>query len=216
MIRKSISGLILLLVSVNILCQDNNTENILNQFSDKFKKSSTITTKFTLYNIDQQDEVSDNFEGEIFIKDNLFKLKFPGNVIISDGKVIWQYVEDLNEVTISEKEEDDESILSNPKKMFTVYKDEFKFKSHNEVTIDGKSAYEIDLFPKELDENSFSRIRLHIEKEGLALIDIKYFSKDANNIFIKINELDLDKPYDDSFFTFNPKEYKDIEVNDMR
>ena len=213
--KKYLSVVIMCLLSANLLPQEVDVESILKQLSNKIKDHNTIQTNFIFSNLDHEDKVVDSFEGEMLIKDQKYKLTFTGNEIISDGKFIWQYIEEINEVTISEKEED-ESLLSNPRKIFTIYEYEFKYKFNKEVTLNNDVYYEIDLFPIKLDESNFSRIRLLINKTDVELYSIKYFGKDGNKFSIIIDDFITGINLDDSIFVFDEKKYPEIEINDMR
>src|SRR3989304_2588139 len=173
---KTLISVTLLFVSLSFFGQENqDVEKILKDFSEKTTKFSTIQAKFIFHHSTGAEGELDSFEGEIFIKDNKFKLIFPGNEIYSDGNTLWQYMADLNEVTITEKDKEDDSFLSNPKNIFTVYKDEFKYKFNKEYAENGKQLYEIDLFPQKLEESNYSRIRIKIVKTDLQLYSIEYF-----------------------------------------
>ncbi len=213
--KKNIVLLVYSLISIGLYSQSTEVENILKEFSNKIKNQKTIYTKFIFSNLNQNNEVLDSFEGEMYLKKDKFKLLFPGNEIISDGKILWQYMEEVSEVTISEKE-DDEGILSNPKKIFTIYEYEFKYKLNQEITINNTVNYEIDLFPIKIDESNYSRIRLLIGKSDMVLSSIKYFSKDGNIYTIIINDFKTDLTLDDSIFEFDAKNYPGVEINDMR
>ncbi len=214
---KIFNSIIFILLPFNIFCQiDKKADNILSQFSEKTKKYNTITAKFTFRQFTHDEGEVDNFKGEIYIKDNQYKLTFPGNEIYTDGRTLWQYMIDLNEVTITIKEKDDDSFLNNPKKIFSIYKEEFKYKFNREFSEDGIQLYEIDLFPKKIDESTYSRLRLIINKNNLQLKSIEYFGKDANKFLIEIDNFLINEPLKDTFFKFMPENYPGIEISDMR
>jgi len=48
------------------------------------------------------------------------------------------------------------------------------------------------------------------------LIDAEYKRKDGITAFLYVNEYNLKKIPDPSAFVFNPKNYRDVEVIDMR
>lgn len=215
--KKTILAILICLISFSVFSQsDPQAENIINQFSAKVKKCSTIKVKFvytqTGPNVTDQAPMS----GEIYMKDDKFKMIFPGNEIYSDGQTIWQYMKELQEVTITNKDKNDESVITNPKRIFNIYKEEFKFKLNKEYQDGSKTLYEIDLFPKNLDKSSYSRIRLHIDKENLNLCEVKYFGKDGNNVQIEISEFISNQTMNDNIFVFDSSKYPNVEVNDMR
>ena len=118
------AGLIILL-SANTFAQiDEKADEILSKFSNKTKKLKTLDAKFTFIQTSLDEGEINSFEGEIYIKDDMFKLVFPGNEIYSMDNTLWQYMMELNEVTITEKDKEDDSFLNDPKKIFSIYKEE--------------------------------------------------------------------------------------------
>jgi outer membrane lipoprotein carrier protein len=215
--KKVILSILICFSAFSVFSQTNpEAENIINQFSAKIKKYSTIKVKFVFTqtgpNVTDQSPMS----GEIYMKGDKFKMIFPGNEIYCDGQTLWQYMKELQEVTITNKDKNDESIITNPKRIFTIYKDEFKFKLNKEYQDGDKTLYEIDLFPKNLDKSNYSRIRLHIEKENLTLHEVKYFGKDGTNIQIEINEFISNQTMNDTIFIFDTSKFPNVEINDMR
>jgi outer membrane lipoprotein-sorting protein len=196
--------------------KNNKADEILNKFSNKIKKHKSLKAKFNLTQIGMSGKVENSYTGEILLKGDKFKMTFPGNEICSDGKTIWQYMKELQEVTITNKEKDDESILTNPKRIFIIYKNEFKIHLNQEYKDKDKVYSEIDLFPKKLDKSNFSRIRLKIDKNNLELASVQYFSKDATKMIIDITEFKSDIQINDNEFVFDSSKHKDVEINDLR
>ncbi len=180
------------------------------------KNLDAIYAEFNFKQTNYQGETSGEFDGILYLEDNKYKLKMPGTVIYSNGKTLWQYLVDLNEVTITNAREDDNSVLSDPGQIFTGYEKNFKYKFKEEYLKNGHTVHVVDLFPKDLDNSEYSRIRLDIQKDGLRLEAAKYFGK--NGIQYHINILDF-KAMDNmkkGFFKFDKSEHPGVEINDMR
>ncbi len=104
--------------------------------------------------------------GTLVLQQDKFRLSVGESEIVCDGKTMWNHMESVNEVYISDPEEnnaDDEFFLSNPSDLFTFYQEDFKYRLTRELSFEGKEYYEIDLFPNDLNK-SYHTIKLLISK----------------------------------------------------
>jgi hypothetical protein len=60
------------------------------------------------------------------------------------------------------------------------------------------------------------RIRLAIGKTLNDLVSAEYKRKDGITVTLRVSDYSLKKVPDAAFFTFNPKNYKGVEIIDMR
>ena len=110
----------------NSFSQENDKKaiEILNQMSDLYKSMNSFSSKFQYSMINLDENIEDSFEGKIIIKDEKYFLKIEGQEIINDGKTVWTYIPELNEVNISTFEPDDQEISLN--NVFDLYKNGFE------------------------------------------------------------------------------------------
>jgi len=184
--------------------------SILDKFSTRALDAPSVTMKFSMLVEDAVEETETSSEGEIIIKGNSYKLSVPDNIVWFDGEAIYTLVPDVEEVTITEPNEDDEAFLSQPSLLFTMYKDDYKIRLIEEKS----NATIIDLYPEDL-TIEFSRVRLTISKD-YTLRAAEYKRKDGITITLNISEYSLKKNYKDTFFQFDSKKYKNADVIDMR
>ncbi|MBN2166817.1 MAG: outer membrane lipoprotein carrier protein LolA [Marinilabiliaceae bacterium] len=213
--KKTITLLSVLVFSLFTLAQESEkAKKILDEVSVKTKSYKTIKANFsfTLENI--QEEIAETHNGSIKIKGNKYTVDLMDTKTYFDGKALYTYLIDAEEVNISEPGENDEGGL-NPAKIFSMYESGFKFRFIGEKVESGKTLYEIDLYPENHDK-PFSRIKLLINKSDLTLNYMKQVGKDGNNYIIKVNKFETNQPYNDSEFTFNKQEHPNVEVIDMR
>ncbi len=195
--------------------QEQKAKDILDKVSAKTKSYKTFKAEFTSTLENLQEDIKETYKGTIFIKGAQYKLLFMGAEIFSDGNTIWTYLTEEEEVNINEPNKEDESFLSNPTKIFTIYEKDFKYKFVNEKFQKGRALYEIDLFPIKRDK-AYSRIKLKIDKTKMQIFSIKYYGKDGNHYTIEILKFTPDIEMNDKMFIFNEKEHPDVEVIDMR
>lgn len=184
---------------------------ILNAMSEKYQKLPAFEANFT-YNIENPEEgIDEGFEGIIAVKGDKYKLNMGGQEIINDGTTVWTYLEDDNEVTISDYDDSEAEItLSN---IFTIYKSGYKYlflEERNNGTVDV-----VDLVPEDL-EKSFFKIRMEIAKANKELLSFKVFDKSGNRYFYKINKFKSDNSITDKNFIFDINAHEGVEVIDFR
>ena len=197
-----------LVIHLNIMSQDTRDAlEVLNQMSDKYKKMNGFTSSFTYSMNNLSENITDSFEGTISVKDEKYILFIEGQKIINDSKTVWTYLEDLNEVTISEFDPTEQEISLN--NIFEIYKEGFTHKNIGEKD----DLLNIEIYP-DSDEKSYFKILFKINKSNL-LESFTVFDK-SNTLFIYTINNFLEEDLDLSLFTFIEKNYPGIEVIDFR
>jgi outer membrane lipoprotein-sorting protein len=206
---------ILLIVMQAGAQQDPKAKAILDALSNKTKSYSTIRAQFSIALENMKENVKEEFAGSILMKGEKYRLSAMGSETYFDGKKIWTYLEEVSEVYISDPEVDENSILSNPSKLFTIYQEDFKYRYIADVTQGGKQLAEIDLYPEDL-KQQFSRIKLFVDKTKLQIESAMVFGKDGNTYIFTVKTFQTNVVVKDADFTFNPDAHKGVEIIDMR
>jgi outer membrane lipoprotein carrier protein len=207
---------ILSLISFQLAAQqDPAARDILDRVAAKTKEYQTIQADFTLIVTDHKEEFKNTSNGSIIAKGDKYKVITAGTTVYFDGKTMWTYVQDDNEVTITEPDSQDDDFLSNPAKVFDWYNRDFKYQYRGETTVENVVMHEIDLFPKNLDQ-PYSRIKVFIEKNTENLSIISSIGKDGIDYSIFLKNFVTGKSFADEVFTFDPSKNKKLTVVDMR
>lgn len=215
MIKKIITLSLISFFSIAIIAQESEkAKEILDKVSVKTKSYTSIKADFSFTLENLQESISETHEGSIIIKGNKYVVDLMDTRSYFDGKTLYTHMIDAEEVNVSEPDEEDEAAL-NPAKIFSLYENGFKFQFLGERIDDGKTLYEIDLFPDTSDK-PFSRIKLLIDKNSLVLKSMKQVGKDGNSYIIKVKTMETNKPYNDTEFTFNTAANPDVDIIDMR
>lgn len=195
--------------------EDPEAKKILDKLSEKTKSHKVIKSDFEVIFKSTKDNMQNTSKGTITMKGEMYRLNFMDSEAFFDGKTLWNYIPEVNEVNISEPELNDDDLLNNPKHLFTVYENDYKYQLIKTMT-DGNINYAlVDLYPNNLDEE-YSRIRLQINTNEYFLSSATIFGKDGSNYSIKISNYKTNLELDDSYFIFDKNKYKDIEVVDLR
>lgn len=211
-----LSLLTAVLMSGTVLCQqDPEAKKILDIVSAKTKKYKTIQADFKLSVINRPENKTSDSEGKIKIKGDKYQMNMLGSTVYFDGKTMWNYNPDVEEVTITEPSQNDSDFMDNPAKIFTWYNRDFKYQYIRKFEKDGKSYHEIYLFPKNLDQ-PYIRFDLIVDASTDQIASITAVGKEGMDYKIELSNIVTDSPLDDSLFKFDQSKHKKTEVIDMR
>jgi len=210
--RKQTVILLLSLLTLTLSAQkDPEALQVLSDFSRKATTAPSVTIDFKLITSDSQAGDVTSMSGSAIISGDKYKLELDDYNIWTDGSIVWNYLPDANEVTITETDPDDDSFITKPSLLFTLYEEGYKIRLVEQTT----NEWVIDLYPEDI-ASDLIRIRLKIGKAQYDLNGAEYKTKDGITMTLIADKYDLTfKPAAD-FFTFNPTEHKGIDVIDMR
>jgi outer membrane lipoprotein-sorting protein len=196
--------------------KEEKAREILEQVTAKTKSYSSIKIKFKYIMDNRAEDMKDTTKGTVYLKGDKFKLFFQGNEVFSDGATMWTHQVDAGEITINDMDTEDDDAL-NPANILTMYEKGFKYRFMGEIKVGGKSYYQIDLYPENPEEKSYSIIKLKIDKVNSHLSSVKMVGKDGVDYIIDLIQFKPNVKVVDSMFSFDPAKYpKNIEINDMR
>lgn len=210
--RKQTVILLLSLITLTLSAQkDPEALKILSEFSRKATEAPSVTIDFKLITNDSKAGDVTTMSGSAIISGDKYKLVLDDYNIWTDGSNVWNYLPDANEVTITETDPDDDSFITRPSLLFTIYEEGYKIRLVEQTA----SEWVIDLYPEDI-ASDLIRIRLKIGKTLYDLIGTEYKTKDGVTMTLSVDKYDLTfKPAGD-FFTFKPADYKDVDIIDMR
>jgi len=200
--------------SLNAQQSDEKALKILDKVSQNMKTYKTIYAEFGFELKNSQENVDDKRGGKVWVKGDKYKVDMGNVQTYFDGKNVWTYIKESNEVNITTPDEDDDEAI-NPAKIFDIYKEGYKVRFIQDRFEDTRPLYVIDLYPTDKSK-SFSRIRLKIDKSKNEIYEFDKFDKDGNIYIIKLFRLYKNKPLSDSMFIFDKKKHPGVEVIDLR
>jgi outer membrane lipoprotein-sorting protein len=196
--------------------QDPEARKILDQFSEKTKSYSAYKFDFSVNTENLQTHEKSSKKGSILIKGEKYFMTFNETDIYFNGKNIWNYLKESNEVNITKpsksKQKED---IENPSKLFNIYVSDYKFRYLGDKEDQGRECYEVDLYPFDIDK-SYSIIRLHIDKISLELVSAMIFQKSGIHINIVVEKFLANCQTSDSDFVFDIRKHPGVEVIDLR
>jgi len=204
--------LILTLLALNGFSQkDPEAVSVLSEFSRKTTSAPSVIIEFDILAYDAMEDEETTMKGTAVICGDSYRVTLPDNILWADGKTVWNYMPEVKEVTVTEPDPSDESFMSKPSLLFSMYEKGYKVR----LLEQNEKEWIIDLYPEAIDGN-LVRIRLKIGKILYDLRSAEYRTKDGMNITITVSKYSLTFRPETGYFTFNPANYKGVEVIDMR
>ncbi len=196
--------------------QDPKAKGILDDLSKTTKGYKTISADyvFTIFNKEKKQVEKQN--GKVQVKGQKFKLEIPGNIIVCDGKNIWNHNKDAAELTIKNFDANNDDQL-NPSKIFTLYETGYKYKFDKEEKLGTISCSVIDLYPSvKPEKKKFHTIKLYIDKTKKQVVQLKMIMKDGGSQLYEIKTFKPNLDLNDAMFSFDTKGFKPDQIIDER
>lgn len=192
---------------------DTKATEILNKTKAWFNSQKALQADFT-YSIEHKAKnISQQKSGKILISGNKFCLHIMGMEIYCDGKVVWNYSPDSKELSINEYNASSDENM-NPLSIIENYEKSYRAKYIKEENIGGKAREIIDLTP--IKSASFHKMRLYLNKADKQLYKTEVYDKNGSVYAYTIKKFTHNPKINAQSFTFDPKKYPEIEINDMR
>jgi outer membrane lipoprotein carrier protein len=206
----------LLMIALMVACtvagfaqNDKKAAAILDEVSTKTKAYKTIKIDFTYAMDNEKEKIHDKFKGTLISKGDKYKLTAAGQDVISDGKTVWTFLKDANEVQINNVGADDDSFT--PTKLLSGYNQDYKSKFIEEKGNDQV----IELYPLKKGK-SFTKVRLTIDKTKKQITRFVIYDRNGSTFSYIVDKFITDQAIADNSFVFNKAEHPGVEINDMR
>ena len=203
------SFLILFLVS-NLFGQDTKSQAILDKLSLKMKSYKTFYIEFSALIKNTTSGQNDNEFGKGWVKGDKYFANYNDNTIISNGVTTWSIVKEDKSVYEADSDDSEESL--NPKKLMTIWENDFKNKYTKEGKLNNELVHVINLTPKQLDKSDYSSIVLYISKSKNELKKVIMKLKDNTTMTFSLTKLTVNLAIDDTKFIFDKKKYPGFSV----
>lgn len=204
---------IALIFSVShLIAQDATATRILNNVSRTYQTYKTIKAGFsiTINNTQTKSKIKQN--GILYLKGKKFKITLSDQEIYCDGKLMWTYFKEENEVQITKYDPNAQDI--NPSEIFTIYEKGFNYKYAGEKIVGGKTVQKIELTPQDKSKPYF-KVKLDIDKASYKINNMSVLSKNGINSDYVITSFSSNLTMNDTFFKFDEKSKPGVVVIDL-
>jgi len=183
---------------------------ILNKVSKLYKSYSGIKSTFTITTTSAQGK-STSSSGTVWIKGTKYKLDYAGQEIYCNGKYIWTFNKEDNEVTKENYKVKDNAIT--PNEIFTIYNRDFKNAYEGPTVRDGKNYEVIKMVSKK--KVNYSYINLEIDKSTSKIQRMTQRYKNGTEIIYSIGQFTANTALADNFFDWNAASHPGVSEVDL-
>jgi chaperone LolA len=204
---KNIIACLFLLFVTQAVTAQNNAEALIRVLVNQVKSHQNMEMKFSYQISPDEKTLIDALKGKAWLQGEAYKIELPEQQTISDGKTIWSYLVDDEEVLVSNATEGTDNT---PLKLLTSLDKNYAATLTN---IDAQGNAVIELAnPK----GQYKRITLKINAKKTELKNVDIYMEDGSKVMITIEEMKFDQQLDDKFFSFDAKKHPNVDVIDMR
>lgn len=204
--KNTIACLLLLFVAQVVNAQ-NNADALIRILVDQVKSHKNVEMAFSYQISPDGKNYSDTQEGHAWLQGEAYKIEMTEQQSISDGKTIWTYLVDDEEVMVSDATEGEDNT---PLKLLTSLDKNYVATLTN---IDAQGNATIELAnPK----GQYKRVTLKMNTTKAVLKSADVYLEDGTKVVVTVKEMKYDQELDDKFFTFDTKKHPKVDVIDMR
>jgi outer membrane lipoprotein-sorting protein len=193
----------ILLVSVaNLASAQTNANETVKRIVKSFRDKKNVELSFNYQYVVDASNQSDVQQGTAYLQGEAYKIILKEQQTISDGKTIWSYLVDDEEVMVSNATDGSDNT---PLKLLTTLDKDYKANFTDKSTI-------ILTNP----EGQYKVVSLSIDPKNNTLIGMEIHADDGSKMVVAITELKFDQDLKPNFFTFDEKAYPNVDIIDMR
>ena len=204
---------LLLLNPLTTEAQKTKAETILDKVAEKTNSYNTVKIIFSYSMDNEEQDIHESYRGEIISKGDRFRLKVAGQEIINNGKKVWTYIPDAQEVQLNNVTEDNTRF--NPTQLIENYSENFETEFIKNTTENNRKLAAIKLTPKNEDE-TFEKAHLVVDRARNEIYKLIIFGEMGNKFTYTIEELLPNISIAEGAFKFDKEKHPDVDVIDMR
>ena len=204
---KNIIACIAFLFAAQAVSAQNNAETFIRLLVNQLKSHKNVEMVFNYQISPDGKTLTESEKGHAWLQGEAYKVEMADQQTISDGKTIWLYLIDEEEVMISNATDGTDNT---PLKLLTSLDENYVATLTN---IDQQGIATIELANP---NGQYKRVTLKINTKKAELKSADIYFEDGNKIIVNVEEMKYDQKLGDKFFTFDEKAHPNVEVIDMR
>ena len=207
--------LLLTVFGINIIQGQNDlrAEKLLNNVSEKIDSSETFKINFTYTLENLIENINQDSDGSIVIKDDNYLLEFMGIKQLCDSKKVYSIVPENEEIIISNIDEDESETIK-PSKLLKFYREGYLILWDKKELILEKEVQFVKLIP--INSNSdIDYLQLGIDISNNDIVKLIEIGKNKTKTILTVNTLQYDIEIDLNFFVFSEEDYPDYYIENL-
>ena len=210
--RKPIIVILSLTMTTGYSQKDQKATDFLDQVSARTKSYNSIKVDFSYKMENSKAKIKEEKFGTLLLSGDKYQMQASGQTVICDGKTIWTFMPETNEVQVNSLDAKDEALT--PSKLLSNYNTNFKSKLISDKSNTDPNCTVVELIPNS--PKNYTRAVLAVDKTRLQIKYFMIYDKNGNIFTYTITRFQTNVQINPGDFTFDPKKYPGIEVIDMR
>ena len=204
--KRNIIACIAFLFAAQAVSAQNNAETLVRLMVNQMKSHKNVEMTYH-YQLSTEGQTSEAQEGKAWLQGEAYKIEMADQHIISDGKTIWTYLIDDEEVMVSNASEGTDNT---PLKLLTTVDESY---AASLVGMDAQGVATIELAnPK----GQYRRVTLKANVNKAEIKNLDVYMEDGSKLLVTVDKMKFDQELDEKFFTFDAKKHPNVDVIDMR
>ena len=204
---KNIIACIALVFAAQAVSAQNNAEKIIRVMVEQMRGHKNVEMAFNYQISPDGKTLGESEKGHAWLQGEAYKIEMTDQQTISDGKTIWSYLIDDEEVMVSNASEGTDNT---PLKLLTSLDESYV------ATLAGIDAKGIATIELANPNGQYKRVTMKVDTKKTELKSADIYMEDGNKFIIKVEEMKYDQKLDDKFFTFDEAKHPEVDVIDMR
>jgi outer membrane lipoprotein carrier protein len=193
---------------------DPKAKALLDKVKKQYEGYNSLETNFTLTLKMAEQTKEDVQKGKMIQEKDKFRIEMGKQLVISDGKIVWQKVD--NNVQIKNATDKSSSEVLSIKDLMATYDKKFIWGIVGETT-EGWSKKAMTLVGKPIDRrNEYTKIQITIDQKTNQVISMTAFGKDQSRYKLSMEAPVTNKQYAATLFTFDKSKYPNVKIVDLR
>jgi outer membrane lipoprotein carrier protein len=193
--------------------QEQRAAELLKKTSEKIKSFTTLEVEFSYVMDNPQFNVKETMSGKLVSKGDKYRMTVGDNIFISDGKTVWNYIDELEEIHINYVENTEGGLT--PTALLADFSTQYKSRFVKQENYKGKSVNIIDLVPNT--PQSFHKYRIALDAADNMLVYTIAYDRHGGTYTYNLDKIRTNINISDDKFRFNKSEFPaDAEVIDLR
>lgn len=204
---KNIIACLFLLFATQALTAQNNAEALIRLLVNQVKSHENVEMAFSYQISPDGKNLGDSEKGHAWLQGEAYKIEMADQQTISDGKTIWSYLIEDEEVMVSNATDGTDNT---PLKLLTSLDESYV------ATLTGIDAQGLATIELANPKGQYKRVTLKINTKKVELKNADIYMEDGSKLVVNVEEMKFDQKLDDKFFTFDTKKHPKVDVIDMR
>ena len=204
---KNIIACLVLLFATQVVTAQNNAETLVRLMVDQVKSHKNVEMVFNYQISTDGKNLGDSEKGHAWLQGEAYKIEMAEQQTISDGKTIWSYLIDDEEVMVSNASD---GVDNTPLKLLTSLDESYV------ATLTGIDNQGIATVELANPKGQYKRVTLKINTKKTELKSADIYMEDGSKVIVNVEEMKFDQQLDSNFFTFDTKKHPKVDVIDMR